>query len=63
MFRLVITGRISLPEILKDPCRIHEKTMKLYEKSLKHDKEFERIVIIAEIPSLIGRGPNLLSFM
>jgi len=51
VFRLVITGKNGLPGIIKDLCRIHEKTMKLYGKSLEHDKGFERIVIITEMPS------------
>ena len=50
MFRLVIVGKISLLEIIKDLDRIHEKSMKLYEKSLEHDKRFERIVIITGMP-------------
>jgi len=51
VFRLVvIVGKIGLPGIVKDLCKIHEKTMKLYEKSLEHDKGFERIVIITEMP-------------
>ncbi len=51
MFRLIIVSKIGLPGIVKDLCRIHEKAMKLYEKSLEHDKGFERIVIITEMSS------------
>ena len=63
MFRLVIIGKIGLLGIMKDLCRIHVKTMKLYGKSLDNDKGLERIVIITEIPSLIGESLDLLSFM
>ena len=48
---MVIVGKIGLLGIIKDLRRIQEDYEALRGKSLEHDKGFERIVIITEMPS------------